>query len=114
MAVVPLDEIVAVFAAPQAKSAVGRYVVHQIIIAWTVVVAAKTRELLPIHLHRRSRRATVNFLKEVRAAVANAVTVACNAVEWRKMGSQYARRRAYSEKLKGGVVRMSGALPTGC
>jgi hypothetical protein len=33
MAVVQLDEIAAVFAALQAKSAVGKYVVHQTIFA---------------------------------------------------------------------------------
>ena len=77
--VVPLDEIAAVFAVLQARSAVGRYVVPQNIFAWTVVLAADLHPF-PIRRHRRCRRALVNFLQEVRAAVTNVVTVACSVV----------------------------------
>src|SRR6185369_14575786 len=55
--VVQLDKIVAAFAALQAKSAVGKYVVPQTIFAWTIGLAANTREPFPIRLHRPRQRA---------------------------------------------------------
>jgi hypothetical protein len=90
---------VLVSAVPKERIVVVTRVAHQITSVETADSVVSIRVIyfllrVRLHLHRRNKRAVVIYLKELRPAEVNVVTVACNPVGLTKMGSQNVKSRA--------------------